>query len=314
MLPLLLLLASPQVQDQPLALKPDWALGPLMRLELVKGREDWEEDKLVKSSKTVTPIDVEVLAKSESGWIVRWTYGHTSVIEGGGKDKDYAERMASLNEGMRLDVRLALAGVVDGLADPEGLKRHYSRTLQEVERGLLDKGMDKGIVAELMRGTTESVLGPEFEHAALVEVELLHRCFTVPLVPGKKSTFEGELPNPLGGDPFPALGTYQLDPPDTAARQAAAHFTLAIDADKLRTLIQAWIDEEKKNGGKGAPKSLDELPLKRLDETTAYVLDLQNALPRNVEHVRTTLIRKHKRIDRTFLRALPMPVKSEKPR
>jgi len=313
MLQLLLLLAGTQVQDQPLALKPNWQLGPLMRLELVKGREDWEEDKLVKSSKTVTPIDVEVLAKGESGWVVRWTFGHTSVIEGGGKDKDYAERMASLNEGMRLDVRLSPGGAVDGLADPEGLRRHYSRTLQEVEHGLLEKGMDKRIVAELMRDTTESVLGPEFEHSSLVEVELLHHCFTVPLVPGKKSTFEGELPNPLGGDPFPARGTYQLDPPDSAARQAAAHFTLAIDADKLRALILAWMEEQQKNGGKPPPKDLDELPLKGLEETTAYVLDLQNALPRNVEHVRTTLIRKHKRIDRTFLRALPLPTK-DKPR
>ncbi len=307
--PLLLLC----LQDQPLVLAPHWEIGPLMRLEFVKGREDWDGDKLVRSSKTVTPIDVEVLAKSEAGWVVRWTYGHTSVIEGAGKDKDFAERMASLNEGMRLDVRLAPSGEVQGLADPEGLKRHYSRTLQEVERGLLEQGMDTRVVAEMMRDSTARVLGPDFEHSSLVEVELLHRCFSVPLVPGKKTAIEGELQNPLGGDPFPASGTCQLDPPDSAAQQAAVHFALAIDPDKVRALIQAWMDEEAQRTGKATNKDVGELPLKALDETTYYLLDLKNALPRNVEHVRTALIQKHKRIDRTFLRVVPLPAK-DKPR
>ncbi len=301
------------LQDQPLPLQPHWETGPLMRLEFVKGREDWEEDRLIKSSKTVTPIDVEVLAKSDAGWVLRWTYGHTSVIEGAGKDKDFAERMASLNEGMRLDVRLAPSGAVQGLADPEGLKRHYSRTLQQVERGLLEQGMDTRLVADLMRDSTERVLGPDFEHSSLVEVELFQRCFSMPLVPGKKSSYQGELANPLGGDPFPAVGTCQLDPPDKAAQQASVHLTLAIDPDKVRALIQAWMDEERARGAKPPAKELDELPLKGLDETTYYLLDLKNALPSNVEHVRTTRILKHKRIDRTFLRVVPLPAK-DKPR
>jgi len=301
------------LQDQPLALTPHWELGPLVRLEFVKGREDWDEERLLKSSKTVTPIDVEVLAKSASGWVVRWTYGHTSVVEGAGKDRDFAERMASLNEGMQLDVRLSPSGEVQGLADPEGLKRHYSRTLPEVERALLEQGMDARIVADMMRDSTERVLGPDFEHSALVEVELLHRCFSLPLVPGKKQSFPGELANPLFGDPFPALGTCQVDPPDTAAQQASVHFTLAIDPDKVRAAIQAWMEEERQRSGKPPGKDLDELPLKGLDETTLYLLDLKNCLPRNVEHVRTTRILKHKRIDRTFLRVVQMPPK-EKPR
>ena len=308
-----LLLACLSVQDQPLALAPHWEIGPLVRLEYVKGREDWDEDRMIKSSKTVTPIDVEVLAKSESGWVVRWTYGHTSVIEGAGKDRDFAERMASINEGMKLDVRLSPAGVVQGLADPEGLKRHYSRALPEVERGLLEQGMDARVVADMMRDSTARVLGPDFEHSALVDVELLHRCFSLPLVPGKKSAFPGELANPLFGDPFPAIGTCQVDATDTAAQQAAVHLSLAIDPEKVRGAIRAWMEEESQRTGRPPGKELDELPLKGLDETTLYLLDLKNGLPRNVEHVRTTRIQKHKRVDRTFLRVVPMPPK-EKPR
>lgn len=307
-----LLLACLPVQDEPLALVPRWELGPLVRLEFVKGREDWDEDRMIKSSKTVTPIDVEVLAKSESGWVVRWTYGHTSVIEGAGKDRDFAERMASINEGMRLDVRLSPAGVVQGLADPEGLKRHYSRTLPEVERGLLEQGMDPRVVADMMRDSTQRVLGPGFEQSSLVEVELLHRCFSLPLVPGKKTSNEGELANPLFGDPFPALGTCQVDPLDAEAKQVAVHLTLAIDPEKVRAAVQAWMEAERERSGR-APKDLGELPLKGLDETTFYQLDLKNGLPRNVEHVRTSRILKHKRVDRTFLRVVPMPPK-EKPR
>lgn len=297
------------LQDQPLPLKPNWEVGPLLRLELVKGREDWEDDKLQKSSKTVTPIDVEVMAKSDAGWVVRWTFGHTSVVEGAGKDKDYAEHMASLNEGMHLDVRLARNGAVDGLADPTALQRHYSRMLQEVEKGLLEKGMDTRLVAQMMKDATERVLGPGFERSSLVEVELFHRCLSLPLVPGKRTEYEGELPNPFGGDPFPALGSYQLDPLDPAGKQASVHFTLGIDPLKTRELVLAWMTEVAKRRGKPAPQSTDELPLKALDESTNYKLDLGSALPSNVEFVRTTRVQTHKRIDRTFLRASPPVVK-----
>src|SRR5689334_4111139 len=186
--------------EKPLALAPHWAVGPLLRLELLKGREDWEDERLLKSSKTVTPIDVEVVAKSEAGWVVRWTYGHTSVVEGAGKDKDYAEHMASLNEGMHLDVRLAPDGKVLGLADPDALQRHYSRVLPQVEKGLIEKGMDERLVAQIMKEAAARVLGPGFEALAVSDVELLHRCFEQTLVPGRKSAFEGQLPNPLGGD------------------------------------------------------------------------------------------------------------------
>jgi hypothetical protein len=301
------------LQDQPLPLKPHWEIGPLMRLELVKGREDYDEDKLQRTSKTVTPIEVEVMAKSDTGWVMRWTYGHTSVIEGAGKDKDYAEHMASLNEGMHLDVRLARNGTVEGLADPQALQRHYARMLQEAEKGLLEQGMNTRVVAEMMKDASERVLGPGFERSALVEVELLHRCLSVPLVPGKKTEYEGELPNPFGGDPFPALGNYTLDAPDAAAKQAAVHFTLAIDPQKTRDLILAWLTEIAKKNGKPPPQGPDDLPLKGLDETTFYLLDLENGLPKNVEHVRTTRIQKHKRIDRTFLRVVQAPAK-DKPR
>jgi hypothetical protein len=311
MLHALLLLAC--VQDQPLQLKPHWEIGPLLRLELVKGREDWEEDKLVKSSKTVTPIDVEVLAKSESGWVVRWTFGHTSVVEGAGKDKDYAEHMASLNEGMHLDVRLAPAGTVEGLADPEALQRHYSRMLQEVEKGLLEKGVDTHVVAQMMRDSTERVLGPGFERASLVEVELLHRCFSLPLVPGKKSEYDGELPNPFGGDPFPAKGTCEPGAAEPGAKELPVRFVLAIDPQKTRELVMAWMTEIAKRSGKPPPQGPDDLPLKGLGETTQYLLDLETCLPRSVEHERTTKIEKHKRIDRTLLRVLQPPA-PDKPR
>jgi hypothetical protein len=308
---LLLSLALACAQTPPLELKPHWEIGPLMRLELVKGREDWEDDKLLKSSKTVTPIDVEVQAKSAAGWVMRWTFGHTSVIEGAGADKEFAERMVSLNEGMHLDVRISPAGGVDGLADPQGLQRHYARMLQEVEKGLLEKGVNTKIVAQVMQDSKERVLGPDFERSALTEVELFHRCFKVPLVPGKATEYEGQLANPFGGDPFPAVGHYQLDTPEKDAKTAAVHFTLALDPQKSRELILAWMNELATRTGKAPPQGLDDLPLKSIDETTDYSIDLANALPAQVAHVRTTVERKHKRIDRTLLRALPL---HEKPR
>jgi len=308
-----LLLACLQDQPAPLALVPRWEIGPLVRLELVKGREDWEEDKLKRSSKTVTPIDVEVLAKAETGWIVRWTFGHTSVVEGAGEDQAYAERMASLNEGMRMEVRLAPNGALVGLADPEALQRHYARVLTEVDKGLLERGLSAQVVARIMDEAKERVLGPGFERSALVEVELLHRCFALPLVPGKKTDYEGELPNPFGGDPFPALGSYTLDAPDLAQQKASLHFRLAVDGQRARELILAWMRELAIQNGKTPPKDTDELPLKALEETTGYLLDLRNGLPSSLENVRTTIVRKQKRVDRVSLRVVPSPPK-EKPR
>jgi hypothetical protein len=183
--------------------------------------------------------------------------------------------------------------------------------LQEVEKGLLEKGMNTRIVAEMMEDAKQRVLGPDFERSALTEVELFQRCFKVPLAPGKPTDYEGELPNPFGGDPFPAVGHYQIDPTEAGAKTAAVHFTLGLDPLKSRDLILAWMNEVAQRTGKAPPQGLDDLPLKGIDETTDYVLDLASTLPTQVTHVRTTLIKGQKRVDRTLLRVLPP---KEKPR
>ncbi|MBK7644458.1 MAG: hypothetical protein IPJ19_15680 [Planctomycetes bacterium] len=286
---------------------PKWNVGALLSLELVKGREDWEDEQLQKSSKTVTPIDVRIMAKSQTGSIMRWTYGHTSIVEGAGPDKDFAEHMASLNEGMRVDARLATSGLVEGLADPNSLQRHYSKMLQELEKGLVEKGTDQRVIDAVIADATKRVLGPDFDKAALAEIVMFENYRSEPLIPGKKIEREDRLPNPIGGDPFPALGTWEVEPLDPAKHEVTLHYNVKIDPQKTRELIHAWLTEVAKQAGKEPPKDTDELPLKGLDENTTYVIDTDTGLPIRVEHVRTTLIKKHRRIDRLFLRAVTTP-------
>ena len=292
--------AAPAQAAKPLSFVPRLETGAKSRLELVKAREDWEGDKLLKSSKTVTPITVEVLAHGATGGVVRWTFGHTSVIEGAGKDKDYAERMASLSEGMRLDFKLSPAGEVQGLADPEELRRHYARMLQEVEQGLLEKGLEREVVARLMASSAQRVVGPDFERTSLLEVGLFHRCAGFAFVPGEKVEVENVLANPLGGDPLPAKGWYRLELADGST--ARVRFELVLDAEKALALILAWWNEVAERNGEPPRQAPEELPLKDLSEETSFVLDLASGLPRSVEHVRTSRIDQRKRVDRTLLR------------
>lgn len=309
---LLALVCTPQdpapiapAAPEKLALVPRWNGGEHFALEMQKTREDWVAEKLTRTSRTVTPIQVEVRAKSSSGWIVRWTYGHTSILEGADKDKDFAERMASLSEGMQLDVRLTPAGFPDGLVDPEKLQRHYASMLSEVEKGLLQKGMETHAVAELMQQSAARVLGPDFQRLALSDVELYQRCQTLELRPaklGSRVEIESELENPFGGDPFPARGWFVLESLDTGAQRAVVSASLALDPVKSRDLILAWLTDLAKQSGQPPPQGPDDLPLKELGETSRFELDLASCTPSRVEHVRTLVIRSKKRVDRTELR------------
>ncbi len=297
--------AGTPAPTEKLALAPVWQQGTRFALELTKAREDWNGETLLKASRTRTPIDVEVRTQGPTGWVVRWTYGHTSILEGADKDKEFAERMASLSEGMQLDVRLSTAGVIEGLADPEGLQRHYAQMLADIEKGLLQKGMDARTVAQLRKQTAERVLGPDFQHLALSDVEIYQRCQTLELRPAKlgaRTTIESELDNPLGGDPFPAQGWYLLESLDPAAKRAVVSAELTLDAVQARERVLAWLTEVAKQNGQPPPQGPDDLPLKELRETSRYELDLATALPVLVEHVRTSVIRAHKRVDRTELR------------
>lgn len=321
MLPALLLLLACTPQDpapaapaapEKLALAPHWNTGDRFALEMQKTREDWSGDKLLHASRTVTPIAVEVRAKSAAGWIVRWTYGHTSVLEGAEKDKDFAERMASLSEGMQLDVRLTPAGFPDGLVEPEKLQRHYAGMLEEIEKGLLQKGMETHAVAELMKQTAARVLGPDFQRLALSDVELYQRCQTLELAPtklGARTEIESELENPFGGDPFPARGWYVLEALDRGSRRAVVNAALTLDPVKSRDLILAWLTEMARQSGQPPPQGPDDLPLKELGEKSRFELDLESCVPVRIEHVRTVVIRTRKRVDRTELRRVEPPAK-----
>src|SRR5690348_7671917 len=105
LLALLLAFALSQTTDKPapVALPHDWPMGTRYHLELVKSREDVEGEQPPRLSSTRMPIEVEVLARREDGYRVRWTFGHPDAAPEASLSRALEQKIAGLVEGLVID-------------------------------------------------------------------------------------------------------------------------------------------------------------------------------------------------------------------
>jgi hypothetical protein len=279
-----------------------WETGQDWRLELVKGREDE-----VKKTRSSTPLQLSVEAKSESGYIFRWVYGKTAITAGlpeEARARFFAERMSSISEGLVLDVLCSPSGNVQGLAQLDKVLTHYEQMMVKMHGLFMEAKVPQATIDNLLKQTFDAVTGPNMQELTLKEARLFLRFAGMELELNKRIEYETELPNPLGGDPYPALGWFEARAIPDQPGELQVESGTKIDAEKALALMLQSVSELAKQAGKPAPKP-EQLPKIEVEEHSMHIIERANGLPRFVEHTRTTLVGSKRRIDLTELRRLP---------
>ena len=109
-----------------------WALGEKHVLELLRERKYYRNGTLVSEHKARILIDVEVLRRTDEGYVLRWTHRVTKEPTGIAGNYFIKDRMlATLSKEIRRDIRTYMDGTPEGLDNLKEAVAHYIRKEKE---------------------------------------------------------------------------------------------------------------------------------------------------------------------------------------
>jgi hypothetical protein len=283
--------ATRQEPASDLVLTSDWPVGLRYSLELVKSREERKDGVVVKSGESTTPVDVELLAKDDEGYVCRWTLGRTRMTKGvGEKDAAMAERVLNAFEGLTLDMRLDATGSVQGFADDDGARKLIQQCVATLAKASPDGGAAAKQIEAAFGAMDPNVLGATM----LREPTLMYVWCGSQFELGKKREYEDQLPNPFGGDPFPTRASIELV--ELRGAEAVIEWKQRADPERTAQIMLASLKAMARKMGKPEPK-VDELPKLAFEDRARFVFDVSVGLPRSAEWSRTTSSDGTERVD-----------------
>ncbi len=293
---------------KPVELPCDWAVGTKYHVEFTKAREDIEEGKPTKRNSSLTPIDVEVLAKRDDGYTYRWTFTKPIIQTGAPLPGSLIDKMTGLVDGMQLDLLADESGSITALADPAAMDAHFERTSKVLMHEIVAKGELAANELASLKKAVSSMKGPTFQASYLNFPRLFYMPSGAALILGEKREYEDELPNPFGGEPLPSKAYLVLTKVDKSAGEVVIDWRQTIDPAKAGPILEASIREFTKRSGQELPKEAT-LNFDAIEDASTYVYDLATGLPKSVVNSRTTMMAGRRRVDSHEFKVTPIAAK-----
>lgn len=289
-------LAPPQETAPEIRLTADWVVGTRYELELVKFRKDFQGDELVAERTSTTPVRIEVLERSEDGYLFSWTNGKTEMPNVPESTKAVAQAMAGLVEGLELKLRMDEFGSFERLENEKEVLEKVEKAVDRIETYLSESGLEKALVAQVV-GQARQMIGNEaFTQSMLKEPIAFYMPSGGRFVLGELEVNDDLIGNPFGGDPFPAKNSICLTELREEEGLARIDWTMKLDPEEATRILTETISEMAKRMGQDPPAA-DELPSFEIGDETVYWYDLTTGVPRSVVAARTIVSQGSKRVE-----------------
>ncbi len=217
--------------EQSVTLTPNWNIGDSLQLELEKSNTSEETEAILLST---TPINIEVLERTDDGFLLRWTYGKTQTS---GALANILDSFIQLSSGLELVIR------TDSHGQPKALEN--GGDVHSIVK-VLEKRITDGIAASQMGAAEADFLQALLEVAKepeILEVSLLQepRYFLLAcgqsLATGTPKEFEETLTTPFGPDRVPTEAFLVLLALEKAKNEAVLEWQQSIHEEKGRETV-----------------------------------------------------------------------------
>ena len=273
-------------QPSGLELKPHWKVGEKLRYEMIRAQSRDTNGKVVRGGSRA-PVDVEVIAAGEAGFVVRWRLGETVSDDPKAANNPVFQAMTKLTAGMKVDLEISPDGRLLGIENWKELqktgKQIQETVLEELAEGNLPKTAIEALRAETDKlfANRESVEASFTRHPALLVIPLGQTYDKA-----NPAISEVDLANPFGGEPIPAVGEFLLKSHDSETGLATVTFTQKPDPKKLKRVLEKSLRDLAKRLG----KNMDGVTLPAFDMTdeAEYAVETKTGWVRRVVHTRRT--------------------------
>ena len=275
-------------EEKEIAILPGWKDGDSRAYERIKTRRRLRDGKETGRGSARTPVRVAIGEANEDGYLVRWSYGETKSDDPGADKDPVVGAMNRIVDGMKVELELDRDAMIQGVRNWEELKTAAGSIVDVLVGKQRDQGMDQPTL-DKTRATLASMFATRAQVEGLFTRE--PQLFFVPIgrayLPGRPIEYEDRLPNPVGGEPFPCRGKFELKSYDRATGRAVVGWTQVVDPEVARRVMAEAIRKMGERLGKKPPDAED-LESLIVEDHAEFVLDARTGWIERFSHTRTT--------------------------
>jgi hypothetical protein len=291
---------SHAADERSIELLPRWKQGESHRLKLTKGREQSRAGKPTTRATGHSEVQLTVLEAGDDGYVLRWA---TVSIDKPLDPRVTADQAEALNH---LAGKYVLEFEVDARATVKRL-----RNWDEVQRGIAEASeLVMRNVPAPERDSVGKALGLVFESRDRAEPLLLKeptlflaavgRAYTK----GKPFEYDDLIPNPFGGDPFPAKGSFSLISLDQ--EDVAIAFRQTLDPEKTGVILLDAMKRMAERMGRPVPTTIPAGQDFEINDSADFIIDVATGWPRSMSHRREVKAQGQTRVDSLKIETIPV--------
>ena len=194
-------------------------------------------------------VSVRIIDSTEKNYTIEWiNTGTKSDVNNINLDGITAHFT-----GMKIIYKTDETGAFQGLVNYGEIQQHVNNTFDELKK----KSSGNKVYDSMIQKVKPFFQSREsIEQLIIRDIALFHSAFGAEYSFGKNQQFETELPNFLGGDPFPALLTLYLVKKDKQKDVATVAFDMELDMEKSLDLIKDLLKKSTPPGTKVDEKTI----------------------------------------------------------
>ncbi len=254
-----------------------------------------------------TDVTLSVLARTDGGWLVRWTPVGGQLLATDPRVRPMMEAIRALWDGVPVDIALDAGGRVAGLADPGAVRALAGATLERLA-GTLEADPAQAPVAAQVRAAMGPLLldSPLLAQSLLKEPMILLGAMGHAFRVGEPLEVRANIPSPLGAGEFPVLGRYAVRGIDRRSGHADIGWLMVIDRANAARLLAPQLRDTLARGGMAVTDELlaETLAALDFDDRGDYLVDTATAWPVRVRHERRVSAQGASRVDQVTLTRL----------
>jgi hypothetical protein len=204
-----------------LELRPHWKQGDKKSYEIVKTQKKIGSGDVLVNATNRTDLQIAVIKADSQGYLVSWTMGETKFEKTDLAENPIAKQVSNLLKGFSVILRIDPTGVLKGVENWEELKDKASEALNAMSQIWSKSGLDAKLVTQMKEQlastfATKEKINQMCTREANLYFMALGRTYKI----DKAMTYDTLLPNPFGGEAFPATGSFVLKSYDKKSGKA----------------------------------------------------------------------------------------------
>ena len=214
-----------------------WRKGDVKNIEITKTSRTLNAGKEKRSTQSSYGAIITVLDATDKGYVLQWQ------CKPGKDDQKYSFRDDVLNE-LYLNLKVIYTtdetGMFDSIVNYSEIRKFIDASIDAIGKEM-GATSDSSKALDLIRGifaTRQSI-----EQLAMKDISLFHSPYGVEYSLRHPQSIDTEVPNFLGGEPFPAIVTLGLRKVDKKNDRANIYIRQKLDKEKTAAIMNKVLDK-----------------------------------------------------------------------